>query len=113
MSNVVQNVKTPPSPAKIDLKNAVVFFVFAIGIFLIDQTKQFPLLASFLLAAVVGYQAVWGVAHALHTPLMSVTNAISGMTAGGALGRSTKNHVDGEPAFFPRWRSDLNCQHHW
>ena len=27
-----------------------------------------------------GYQAVWGVAHALHTPLMSVTNAISGCT---------------------------------
>merc|ERR1719399_2328519 len=32
-----------------------------------------------------GYQAVWGVTHALHTPLMSVTNAISGMTAIGGL----------------------------
>ena len=28
---------------------------------------------------------VWGVQHALHTPLMSVTNAISGMTAIGGL----------------------------
>ena len=67
---------------------------------MLGQTKQFPLLASFLLAGVAGYQAVWGVAHALHTPLMSVTNAISGMTAGGALlllERSTNNHVDGEP----------------
>lgn len=43
------------------------------------------LLTTFLLAGAAGYQAVWGVAHALHTPLMSVTNAISGMTAIGGL----------------------------
>ena len=28
-------------------------------------------------------EAVWGVTHALHTPLMAVTNAISGLTAAG------------------------------
>merc|ERR1719174_1567719 len=38
-----------------------------------------------LLAGAAGYQAVWGVAHALHTPLMSVTNAISGLTAVGGM----------------------------
>jgi len=43
------------------------------------------LLSTFLLAGAAGYQAVWGVAHALHTPLMSVTNAISGTTAIGGL----------------------------
>eukprot|EP00434_Breviolum_minutum_P002340 symbB.v1.2.002066.t1/scaffold76.1/size347525/15 len=43
------------------------------------------LLTTFLLAGAAGYQAVWGVAHALHTPLMSVTNAISGCTAIGGL----------------------------
>merc|ERR1719468_967473 len=43
------------------------------------------LLTTFLLAGAAGYQAVWGVAHALHTPLMSVTNAVSGMTAVGGL----------------------------
>eukprot|EP00933_Yihiella_yeosuensis_P025462 TRINITY_DN1976_c0_g1_i7.p1 TRINITY_DN1976_c0_g1~~TRINITY_DN1976_c0_g1_i7.p1 ORF type:complete len:1052 (+),score=265.28 TRINITY_DN1976_c0_g1_i7:59-3157(+) len=43
------------------------------------------LLTTFLLAGAAGYQAVWGVAHSLHTPLMSVTNAISGMTAVGGL----------------------------
>jgi len=37
------------------------------------------------LAALVGYQVVWGVTPALHSPLMSVTNAISGMTAVGGL----------------------------
>lgn len=32
----------------------------------------------FALSCVVGYYVVWNVSHALHTPLMSVTNAISG-----------------------------------
>lgn len=33
---------------------------------------------TFGLAGLVGYRAVWGVSPALHSPLMSVTNAISG-----------------------------------
>jgi len=39
----------------------------------------------FALACVVGYYVVWNVTHALHTPLMSVTNAISGIILVGAL----------------------------
>ncbi|AIW21401.1 Re/Si-specific NAD(P)(+) transhydrogenase subunit alpha [Vibrio coralliilyticus] len=39
----------------------------------------------FVLACVVGYYVVWNVTHALHTPLMSVTNAISGIIVVGAL----------------------------
>lgn len=39
----------------------------------------------FALACVVGYYVVWNVNHALHTPLMSVTNAISGIIVVGAL----------------------------
>jgi len=39
----------------------------------------------FMLACVVGYGVVWNVAHSLHTPLMSVTNAISGIIIIGAL----------------------------
>ncbi|MGL6313107.1 Re/Si-specific NAD(P)(+) transhydrogenase subunit alpha [Vibrio sp. WXL103] len=39
----------------------------------------------FVLACVVGYYVVWNVTHALHTPLMSVTNAISGIIIVGAL----------------------------
>ncbi|WP_433587742.1 Re/Si-specific NAD(P)(+) transhydrogenase subunit alpha [Providencia alcalifaciens] len=39
----------------------------------------------FALACVVGYYVVWNVTHALHTPLMSVTNAISGIIVVGAL----------------------------
>ncbi|HHU93643.1 MAG TPA: Re/Si-specific NAD(P)(+) transhydrogenase subunit alpha [Alcaligenaceae bacterium] len=39
----------------------------------------------FVLSCVVGYYVVWNVTHALHTPLMSVTNAISGIIVVGAL----------------------------
>lgn len=39
----------------------------------------------FVLACVVGYYVVWNVSHSLHTPLMSVTNAISGIIIVGAL----------------------------
>ncbi len=39
----------------------------------------------FALAVFVGFQVIWGVAHALHTPLMAVTNAISGIVIVGAL----------------------------
>lgn len=39
----------------------------------------------FVLACFVGYQVVWSVTPALHTPLMSVTNAISGIIVVGAL----------------------------
>ena len=39
----------------------------------------------FVLACFVGYQVVWGVTPALHTPLMSLTNAISGIVVIGAV----------------------------
>ena len=38
-----------------------------------------------MLACFVGYMVVWNVTPALHTPLMSVTNAISSIIAIGAL----------------------------
>jgi NAD(P) transhydrogenase subunit alpha len=42
-------------------------------------------LAIFVLAIAVGYYVVWSVTPALHTPLMSVTNAISSVIVVGAL----------------------------
>merc|ERR1712027_53998 len=40
---------------------------------------------TFSLGCIVGYHTVWSVVPALHSPLMSVTNAISGITAVGGL----------------------------
>ncbi len=42
-------------------------------------------LTVFVLAVFVGYHVVWNVTPALHTPLMSVTNAISGIILVGAM----------------------------
>ena len=42
-------------------------------------------LTVFLLACVVGYHVIWNVSPALHTPLMSVTNAISGIILVGGM----------------------------
>lgn len=43
------------------------------------------LLTILMLACFVGYFVVWGVTPALHSPLMSVSNAISGIVIVGAL----------------------------
>lgn len=50
-----------------------------------DSQDSVMLLGTFALAGLAGYQVVWGVAPALHSPLMAVTNAISGMTAVGGM----------------------------
>uniref|UniRef100_A0A7S3WQN7 proton-translocating NAD(P)(+) transhydrogenase n=1 Tax=Strombidinopsis acuminata TaxID=141414 RepID=A0A7S3WQN7_9SPIT len=77
--------KEPPSPAKQAMGSAVILSCAVLFGLLMGEGTQASLLTTFLLAGAAGYQAVWGVAHALHTPLMSVTNAISGMTAVGGL----------------------------
>lgn len=43
------------------------------------------MVTTFSLAGVIGYKVVWGVTPSLHSPLMSVTNAVSGITAAGGL----------------------------
>ena len=48
-------------------------------------------LMIFVLAIFVGYFVVWSVTPALHTPLMSVTNAISGIIILGSLTLLLKN----------------------
>ncbi|HQQ94360.1 MAG TPA: Re/Si-specific NAD(P)(+) transhydrogenase subunit alpha [Bacteroidia bacterium] len=45
----------------------------------------------FVLAVFVGWQVIWNVSHALHTPLMAVTNAISGIIIVGGLLQTTSD----------------------
>ncbi len=51
-------------------------------------------LTVFALACFVGYQVVWKVTPALHTPLMSVTNAVSGIIVVGAMLGAGKGQLD-------------------
>ena len=53
----------------------------------------------FVLACFVGYMVIWNVTPALHTPLMSVTNAISSIIAIGALVQVAP--FEGDPAGRP------------
>ncbi|CAF4687414.1 unnamed protein product, partial [Rotaria magnacalcarata] len=55
-----------------------------LGFGIISPNAQFAnMVTTFALSGIVGYHTVWGVQPALHSPLMSVTNAISGITAVG------------------------------
>jgi H+-translocating NAD(P) transhydrogenase subunit alpha len=56
-------------------------------------------LAIFALAVFVGYYVVWSVTPALHTPLMSVTNAISSVIVVGALLSVGVSAIDSGSAF--------------
>jgi H+-translocating NAD(P) transhydrogenase subunit alpha len=55
------------------------------GLVAISPAALQPHLTVFALAIVIGYYVIGHVHHALHTPLMSVTNAISGIIVVGAL----------------------------
>ncbi len=67
---------------------AIVFGVGALALFGIGATAPASFLSHltvFVLACFVGYMVIWNVTPSLHTPLMSVTNAISSIIAIGAL----------------------------
>lgn len=55
----------------------------------------------FVMAIFVGYYVVWGVTPALHTPLMAVTNALSGVVIVGAMLQVVSSGAVGtDPATF-------------
>ena len=74
----------PSSPLKV----AMIFGMAALLFLLIGAYAPSAFLGHFtvfVLACFIGYMVVWNVTPALHTPLMSVTNAISSIIAIGAL----------------------------
>ncbi|MEM1396093.1 MAG: proton-translocating transhydrogenase family protein [Pseudomonadota bacterium] len=60
------------------------------------------LLGIFVLAIFVGYYVVWSVTPALHTPLMSVTNAISSVVVVGALIALGADLTEATTGFWPK-----------
>ncbi|MDD3937306.1 Re/Si-specific NAD(P)(+) transhydrogenase subunit alpha [Rhodoferax sp.] len=69
-------------------KLAIIFAGVAVLFWLVGSSAPKEFLSHFtvfVLACFVGYMVVWNVKPALHTPLMSVTNAISSIIAIGAL----------------------------
>lgn len=88
-----QQVKAAPLPKPVEkpmsptvkyglIAVAIILFGWLANVAPLDFLSHFTV---FALACFVGYYVVWNVSHALHTPLMSVTNAISGIIVVGAL----------------------------
>lgn len=81
---VVKAEEKPANPlVKYLVLGSLVAFMALVGIF--APASFLPHFTVFVLSCVVGYYVVWNVSHSLHTPLMAVTNAISGIIVVGAL----------------------------
>lgn len=79
----------PVNPFNNTLKSSLMYTGGLSGLLALGYASPGPefttMMTTFGLATIVGYHTVWGVTPALHSPLMSVTNAISGITAVGGL----------------------------
>ncbi|QIL90001.1 Re/Si-specific NAD(P)(+) transhydrogenase subunit alpha [Microbulbifer harenosus] len=83
-------IKVEPKPEKKTSPLSLVAFWAVAGALLLALGKSAPAdfvahFTVFVLSIFIGWQVIWNVSHALHTPLMSVTNAISGIVIIGAL----------------------------
>jgi NAD(P) transhydrogenase subunit alpha len=79
-----QIVKKPPNPRRRNVLLVVAALLLGVlGAY--SPSELLGHLTVFALAVVVGFYVITNVHHALHTPLMSVTNAISGIIVIGAL----------------------------
>jgi len=83
-----------PAPSEVEEKSSnpwPMLIAGALGAFAVyvgmdpEQSDFVQRLTVFVLACFVGWQVVWSVTAALHTPLMSVTNAISGIIIVGGM----------------------------
>ncbi|RNJ91621.1 Re/Si-specific NAD(P)(+) transhydrogenase subunit alpha [Neisseria meningitidis] len=79
--------KPEPKPVSLwkKLAPAVIAAVLVLWVGAVTPAAFLNHFIVFVLACVIGYYVVWNVSHSLHTPLMSVTNAISGIIVVGAL----------------------------
>jgi len=96
-SRVIERVSPPPPPARKPLSRAIASLVAAVGLSslaLYAPQEFIQHFTVFVLACFIGWQVVWNVAPALHTPLMSVTNAISGIILIGGLLKGASGEVD-------------------
>lgn len=88
---------TPPEPARVWLFKRLWWKVAAVAIAVWLIVTAPPGMQGhffvFALAVVAGFYVITSVTHALHTPLMSVTNAISGIIVVGALTQIASDNV--------------------
>lgn len=84
----IEEVKEPESPTKRLFITTLVAALLGAMLIMLGQVAPADFLSHFtvfVLACFIGWQVVWNVSHSLHTPLMAVTNAISGIIIIGGL----------------------------
>ena len=97
----LQPTEQHQAPAKEETKSSIgswaTIAIVAILLLGLGLSKDGGLLTDFTvftLACIIGWQVIWNVTAALHTPLMSVTNAISGIIiVGGMIQAGTGNQI--------------------
>lgn len=95
IKEIVDDKPTPEEITKKKAKSTLISLI-VIGVFLFLLGKVAPSdfmghFTVFVLSIFIGWQVVWNVSHALHTPLMAVTNAISGIIVIGGLLQTQDN----------------------
>ncbi len=94
-------LKTPEAvivgaPENKTMSTIIVLAVLGLVLFLIGLVAPAEFLSHFtvfVLAIFIGWQVVWNVSHSLHTPLMSVTNAVSGIIIIGGIMHVQSNYT--------------------
>jgi len=101
ITKVEEVVVAGPTAEEISKKKAksTAISLVVIAIFLLLLGKVAPAdfmghFTVFVLSVFIGWQVIWNVSHALHTPLMAVTNAISGIIIIGGLLQTQDNLSD-------------------
>lgn len=89
ITEIVDDKPTTEEIAKKKAKSTLISLL-GIGVFLLLLGKVAPSdfmqhFTVFVLSIFIGWQVIWNVSHSLHTPLMAVTNAISGIIVIGGL----------------------------
>ena len=84
-AEVVPKEPPPPPDPRRKLYAAALAAVVFLALATAAPASFLPSLTVFVLAVVIGFYVIGNVHHALHTPLMSVTNAISGIIVVGAI----------------------------
>ena len=89
----VKKPEPEPQPLWKRLAPAVIAAVLILWMGAVAPAEFLNHFIVFVLSCVIGYYVVWNVSHSLHTPLMSVTNAISGIIVVGALLQIGQGHA--------------------
>ena len=77
--------QTQPSTNYFQIATFVIAALVLLGVALTQDRGFITDFTVFVLACIIGWQVIWNVSASLHTPLMSVTNAISGIILVGGM----------------------------